>query len=179
MDPRPQNYCSFYVREPFVEYKINATSTPDYCYYNQLKVWRRCDRSFNYYDAHCLTYNLRDGRPFEEVKQIIHERIDRSKSIILILTSNTEESDIMNEELDYGINEKRLPVVVVYPELRQEEIWDDHQRIKERARLLWNAVPLFRDNMQSVFVQHVFFSKSTIHEAITNVDRWIENCLEG
>ena len=177
MDPRPQNYCSFYVKEPFIEYKINATSTPDYCYYNLLKTWRRGDRSFNYYDAHCLTYNLRDGRPFNEVKQIIHDRIDRSKNLVLILTSYTQETDVMNEEMNYGINVKGKPVVVVYPELTIDEIITAVGDVSEKAKTLWDAAPVFRDERDKVYVQHVPFEKAAIHEAINNVDAWRDEHL--
>lgn len=174
MDPRPQNYCSFYVKEPFVEFRVNATSTPDYCYYNLLKTWRRGDRSFNYYDAHCLTYNLRDGSDFEEVvKPLIHQRIDRSKNLILILTAYTKETMVMNEELAYGIIVKEKPVVVVYPELTQEEIIDQDGNVSKEAIKLWDAAPVFRDNREKVFVQHVPFEKKAIHEAINMVDAWI------
>ena len=50
----------------FIEYKIYATSNPDYCYYSLFRIWRRWERSFNYYDAHFLIYNLQDGQPFEK-----------------------------------------------------------------------------------------------------------------
>lgn len=175
MDPRPQNYCSFYVKEPFVEYKVNATSTPDYCYYNLLKTWRRGDRRFNYYDAHCLTYNLHDGSDFEtEVKPLIHERIDRSKNLILILTAYTKETPVMNEEMDYGINVKGKPVVVVYPELTQEEIFAPDGSLSDKAKALWDAAPVFRDNRDKVYVQHVPFEKAAIHQAIGNIDNALQ-----
>jgi len=180
VDPRPQNYCSFYVKAPFVEYKVNATSTPDYCYYNLLKTWRRGDRSFNYYDAHCLTYSLRDGSDFEEtVKPLIHERIDRSKNLILILTGFTKETQVMNEELDYGINRKGKPVVVVYPELTAAEIFDPDGTVSEKAKKLWDAAPVFRDNREKVFVQHVSFEKAAIHEANNRVDAYLAETTQN
>lgn len=175
MDPRPQNYCSFYVEEPFIEYKVNATSTPDYCYYNLLKTWRRGDRTFNYYDAHCLTYNLRDGRPFDEAKQIIHDRIDRSKNIILILTSYTRETDVMNEELDYGINVKGKPLLVVYPELTMEEIIETDGKVSDKARKLWSAVPRLDKLVDIVYAQHVPFNKIMLQRSFLSVDEWISN----
>ncbi len=177
MDPRPQNYCSFYVKEPFIEYKVGATSTPDYSYYNILKTWRRRDRSFNYYDAHCLTYNLRDGRGFESIVNTIHERIDRSKNLILILTSYTEETRIMNEEMDYGINVRGLPVLVIYPELTQEEITDADGNIRELARKLWDAAPVFRDNRGKVCVLHAPFEKNAVQNALLNLDKSIDSLI--
>ena len=171
MNPRPRNYCSFYVKAPFAEYKVGSTSTPDYNYYNLLKVWRRGDRSFNYYDAHCLTYMLREkGLDYEEeVLPVIHDRIDHSRNLILILTSYTKESEIMNEETDYAINVKGLPVVVVYPELSAEEILDSDGNISEKAQRLWDVAPVFKANMDKVFVQHVPFEKKCIHEANSRV----------
>ena len=104
MDPRLRNYCSFYVEAPFFEYKVGATSKPDYSYYNLLKTWRRGDRSFNYYDAHCLSYFMREqGRDYyREILPTIHDRLDHSKNLILILTAFTLESGVMNEETDYS-----------------------------------------------------------------------------
>ena len=68
----------------------------------------------------------------EEVLPVIHDRIDHSRNLILILTSYTKESEIMNEETDYAINVKRLPVVVVYPELSKEEILNSDGSISEK-----------------------------------------------
>lgn len=181
MNPRPRNYCSFYVKAPFFEYKVGATSTPDYCYYNLLKTWRRNDRTFNYYDAHCLSYFLREkGRDYyTEILPAIHDRLDHSKNMILILTENTQISELMNVETDYAINVKGMPIVVVYPDLEIDQIFDSEGNCSETVQKLWEAAPLFRDNQSKVYVQHVPFDKSAIHEANNKVDDYIDYMKES
>jgi len=39
-----------------------------------------------------------------------------SKNIILFLSSKTKNSRALREEIDYGVNVLKLPIIVVYPE---------------------------------------------------------------
>ena len=177
-----RNYCSFYIQtedpeEPFFENQLGATSTKDYAYYNQLKLWKRMDRSFNYADAHCMTYPFRTGISWEKkLKPLIHERIDNSKNVLLLLSSITQETQQMNEEMDYCINVCGKPVIVVYVECQeQEEVFDAKGEVRGELKQLWDQAPVFRDNMGKVFVQHVPFNKQRIHEALNQVDVWLQN----
>lgn len=85
----------------------------------------------------------------------------------------------MNEELDYGINVKGLPLIVVYPELTLDEIVDADRMVSDRARKLWNAVPRLEKYMEAVYTQHVPFDKRMIHEAHTTIDRLISGEKDG
>ena len=58
------------------------------------------------------------------MKKRLHERLDVSKNIVLFLSSNTKNSQALREEIDYGINTKGLPVIVIYPDFKEKsDIW--------------------------------------------------------
>lgn len=76
----------------------------------------------------------------------------------------------MNEELDYGINAKGKPLLVVYPELTMEEIIETDGKVSDKARKLWSAVPEIEIYMRKVYTQYVPFDKNAIHEAHNRID---------
>ena len=51
------------------------------------------------------------------LKPRLHERLNASANVVLFLSSNTRYSRALREEIDYAINTKGLPIIVVYPEL--------------------------------------------------------------
>ena len=119
MSYRNGNYTAFYVAEPFKESNLGALSSKDFCYYNLLKAWKANDSSFPFNDSHDKTYNVRDDSNWEKtLKPRLHKRIDNSKNMILFLSSYTKNSRALREEIDYAINKKGLPIIVVYPELK-------------------------------------------------------------
>ena len=151
MANRTANYTAFYVKEPFNESNLGANATPDFLYYNQLRAWKAADSSFPFVDAHAKTYNVRDDSDWETLKARLHERLDASKNIILFLSGNTKNSLALREEIDYGINTKGLPVIVIYPDFKEKsDIWcstgmrkqikdlkDPHVQIKENDRVFF------------------------------------------
>lgn len=120
---RTANYSAFYVKTPFNESNLGANATPDFVYYNQLRAWKGADSSLPFVDAHAKTYNVRDDSSWDTLKRRLHERLDVSKNILLFLSSNTKNSEALREEIDYGINTKRLPVIVIYPEFKENQIY--------------------------------------------------------
>ena len=114
---RNGNYTAFYVDEPFSESNLKAAATRDFVYYNMLKMWKANDSTFPFNNSHDKTYNVRDNSDWEStLKPRLHSRINQSKNIILFLSSVTKNSRALREEIDYGINTKGLPVIVIYPE---------------------------------------------------------------
>lgn len=122
MANRTANYSAFYVKTPFNESNLGANATPDFVYYNQLRAWKGADSSFPFVDAHAKTYNVRDDSSWDTLKKRLHERLDASKNIVLFLSSNTKNSQALREEIDYGINTKGLPVIVIYPDFKENQI---------------------------------------------------------
>lgn len=120
MANRTANYAAFYVSEPFSESNLGANATPDFLYYNQLRAWKGADTSFPFVDAHAKTYNVRDNSSWETLKKRLHDRLDVSKNIILFLSNNTKNSQALREEIEYGINTKGLPVIVIYPDFKEK-----------------------------------------------------------
>jgi len=117
---RTANYAAFYVHGPFSASNLRAYATKDFCYYNQLKMWKAEDSSFPFIDAHGKTYRFRDDSTWETLKSRLHERFNASKNIILFLSEDTKESKALSEEIPYGINTDELPVIVVYPDFSEK-----------------------------------------------------------
>ena len=126
MTNRIYNYCAFYVKEDDKKTNLGAFSQKDFCYYNMIKAWQATE-NINFHDAHGITYSVRDTSDWEKtLKPRLHERLNNSKNIILILSSNTINSRALREEIEYGIGELELPVIVIYPDYKEKkEIYKD------------------------------------------------------
>ena len=170
MSNRTANYAAFYVAEPFSESNLGANATPDFFYYNQLRAWKGADSTFPFVDAHAKTYNVRDGSEWETLKRRLHNRLDFSKNIVLFLSSNTKNSQALREEIDYGINIKGLPVIVIYPDFKEKaDIWCS-TGMQKQVKDLWDKLPKFRDNMDKVATLHVPYKKALITSALEDTD---------
>lgn len=170
MPNRTANYAAFYVAEPFSVSNLGAYASPDFCYYNQLRAWKGADSTFPFIDAHAKTYNVRDGSEWETLKRRLHDRLNVSKNIVLFLSENTKNSKALREELDYGINTKGLPVIVIYPDYKEKTDIASSSGIRKQIKDLWDKLPVFRDNMSKVATLHVPYKKSLITSALKDPD---------
>lgn len=170
---RNGNYAAFYVDEPFSEGNLGANATRDFVYYNLLRAWKAKDSTFPFIDSHEKNYNVRDGSDWElTLKPRIRERIRNSKNVILFLSSITSNSRALREEVDYGINSMKLPVVVVYPDFSEKSdiIGCQSKTIRKQIRDLWDKLPKFRDSMVDVPTLHVPNKQSLIKKALQDDD---------
>lgn len=165
-----QNYTAFYVAEPFNASALGAHATHDFCHYQMLKAWKGKDSTFPFSNAHDTTYNVRDNSDWEKtLKPRLRERLRNSKNIILFLSSKTKNSRALKEEIDYGINELNLPVIVIYPELKDyNEILDSNNSLKKGIKNLFDNLPIFRDSKSKVPVLHLPFDKTIIKSGLLN-----------
>lgn len=170
MANRTANYAAFYVAEPFNESNLGANATPDFLYYNQLRAWKGADNSFPFVDAHAKTYNVRDGSEWETLKKRLHERLNASKNIVLFLSSNTKNSRALREEVDYGINTEGLPVIVIYPDFKENSDILCSTGMRQQIIDLWDKLPVFRDSMDKVATLHVPYKKLLIVSALKDAD---------
>lgn len=170
MANRTANYAAFYVSEPFSESNLGANATPDFLYYNQLRAWKGADSSFSFVDAHAKTYIVRDNSSWEILKKRLHDRLNVSKNIILFLSNNTKNSQALSEEIDYGINTKGLPVIVIYPDFKEKSNICCSTGIKKQVKDLWDKLPQFRDNMYKIATFHVPYKKNLIMNALQDSD---------
>lgn len=160
---RNGNYTAFYVDEPFCQNNLGANRARDFCTYRLIQAWKENDSTFPFCDSHNKTYNVRDDSDFEQtLKPRLRERLNKSKNIILILSSITKNSRALHEEIDYGINTLGLPIIVVYPEYNSTIDIADDGHIKDAIRKLWDKLPIFRDAMNSVPTLHIPFNKSIL-----------------
>ena len=175
---RNGNYSAFYVAEPFSESNLGASATPDFIYYNMLRMWKGQDSSFPFIDSHDKTYNVRDGSDWEKtLKPRLHQRLDNSKNIVLFLSSVPVNSRALREEVDYGINTKGLPVIVIYPEFKKKsDIVDSKGNFKKQIKDLWDKLPKFRDSMGNVATVHIPLDKETITNAL-NAEEFMVNTM--
>lgn len=171
MAHRNGNYTAFYVAEPFNTSALGAHATKDFLYYNMLRAWKGADSSFPFNDSHDKTYNVRDNSDWEvTLKPRLRERLRNSKNIVLFLSSNTANSRALREEIDYGINDQGLPVIVIYPEYDSKESLLTNGVLKPAVKKLWDSLPVFRDSMKNVPTIHVPLSKSLIEKSLRNED---------
>ena len=170
MPNRTANYAAFYVAEPFSESNLGAYATRDFLYYNQLRAWKGADSAFPFVDAHAKTYNVRDDSEWETLKKRLHERLSLSKNIVLFLSEETKNSKALREEIDYGINTKGLPVIVVYPDFSEKSDIACSIGIRKQVKDLWDKLPVFRDNMSKVATLHIPYKKTLITSALKDSD---------
>ncbi len=168
---RNATYCAFYVAEPFNASALGAHATKDFCYYNLLRSWKGSDTAFPFTDAHATTYSVRDGSDWEStLKPRLRERIRSSKNIVLFLSASTVNSQAVREEVDYGINDQGLPVIVVYPEYDTKESLLSNGALKSSVKALWNNIPILRDSITKVPTLHVPIKKELVRSALEDKD---------
>lgn len=172
MGYRNGNYTAFYVDEPFNESNLGAAATHDFVYYNMLRMWKGADEKFPFNDSHDKTYNVRDGSDWEiTLKPRLRQRISKSKNVILFLSSITKNSKALREEINYSINVKGLPVIVIYPDYcNKSDIVDINGNFKKQIKDLWDKLPSFRDSMDSVATLHIPCNKNLITSALSDQD---------
>lgn len=173
MANRTGNYCAFYVKTPFAETNLGAHTTKDFVYYNTLRIWKGKDSSFPFVDSHDKNYNVRDDSDWDKtLKPRLRDRLNKSKNIILFLSSNTANSDALHEEIDFGINTNGLPIIVIYPEYdKKSDIIDcDSKNFKKQIKDLWNKIPVFRDSMSKVPTIHIPMNKALIEKTLNDPD---------
>ncbi len=164
---RNGNYAAFYVAEPFNASTLGAHATKDFCYYNMLRAWKGKEASFPFNDSHDKTYSVRDGSDWERtLKPRLQERLRSSKNIVLFLSSNTVSSRALREEIDYGINNQELPVIVVYPEYDSKASLLINGALKQSVKNLWDKLPIFRNSMSKVPTLHIPNKKDIIEAAL-------------
>lgn len=173
MSNRTGNYCAFYVKEPFKQTNLGANTAKDFVYYRTLQMWKGNDTSFPFVDSHSKNYNVRDGSDWEAtLKPRLRDRISKSKNIVLFLSSNTANSKALKEEIDYGINTKGLPVIIIYPEYSEKSdiINCTSKTIKKQIKDLWDKLPILRDSMSEVPTIHIPMDKTLIRRALNDSD---------
>lgn len=177
MSNRTKNYTAFYVEEPFNESNLGANQKKDFCYYNLLKAWKAANSSFPFVNAHDATYNVRDDSKWETLKQRLHERLNVSKNIILFLSERTVSSEALREEIEYGINTKGLPVIVIYPDYSETSdlLNKDKNALNQEIRSLWDNLPRFRDLMSNVPTLHIPLKKDLIERALNDKGLTVQN----
>jgi hypothetical protein len=168
---RNGNYAAFYVKEPFNSNALGAHATEDFRYYNLLRLWAGADDGFPFNDSHNKTYNVRDGSDWETtLKPRLRERLRNSKNLILFLSSVTINSRALREEIEYGIKDQGLPVIVVYPDYESKEHLHPGGSLTNAVQGLWGNVPAFRDLRSLVPTVHVPLKKEVIKSALKDAD---------
>ena len=94
---------------------------------------------------------------------------------ILFLSSITKNSNALREEIDYGINKKGLPVIVIYPDFKEKSDIYCSSGFKNQISSLWKNLPIFRDNMDKVATLHIPYDKNLIIDALNNSKFTVQN----
>ncbi|MDR0458374.1 MAG: hypothetical protein LBH10_05005, partial [Burkholderiaceae bacterium] len=75
-------------------------------------------------------------------------------------------SRALREEIDYGINDQGLPVIVIYPEYTTKESLLVNGSLKQEVKNLWENLPMFRDSRSRVPTLHVPMNKELIKKSL-------------
>lgn len=175
---RNGNYSAFYVSEPFSEGNLGAHATRDFVSYSMLRAWKGAESSFPFIDSHNKNYNVRDGSNWElTLRPRIRERLSKSKNIVLFLSSITVNSRALREEVNYGVDSKGLPIIVVYPEYEEKSdiINCSSKNFRKQITDLWDRLPAFRERIDDVPTLHVPNKKVLIKRALKNSDFQVES----
>ena len=171
---RNSNYTAFYVYEPFSPSPLAAYATKDFCYYSMLKAWKGSDALFPFNDAHAKTYSVRDGSNWETtLKPRLRKRLSVSKNIILFLSSSTKRSKALTEEIAYGACTLGLPIIVVYPELNNNDIVKNNS-FSVKVKLLWDKLPALKKAMENVPTIHIPMKKEYLQRALSDSELTIQ-----
>ena len=141
--------------------------------HSMLRAWKGKDSSFPFVDSHEKNYNVRDDSDWETtLKPRLRDRLNKSKNIILFLSSETVSSRALREEIDFGINTNGLPVIVIYPEYSEKSdiVNCEEKTIKNKIKNLWDNLPIFRDSMDKVPTLHIPLDKTLIEKALKDTD---------
>ena len=167
MASRIGNYAAFYVAEPFDPGPLQAHAAKDFCHYNLLRAWKGKDSSFPFNDSHRTTYNVRDNSDWETtLKPRLRERLRNSKNIVLFLSQHTSNSKALREEINYGINDQGLPVIVIYPEFDSKGSLLSNGNLNQSVKNLWERLPVFRDSHSKVPTLHIPLVKNVIESSL-------------
>mgnify|MGYP000018274853 CR=1 FL=1 len=175
---RNGNYSAFYVDEPFGRGDLMAYFKPDFHHYRMLRAWKSKDPSFPFNDSHEKNYNVRDDSDWElTLKPRLRERLRNSKNMILFLSFHTKASRALTEEIEYGVGELGLPVIVVYPDF--DPISYDGS-FDHRVAGLWGKLPVFKRLMDNVPTLHVPMKKESITAALSSPNYMVNSkCKPG
>ena len=181
MTYRNSTYTAFYVDENYFNTNLGAFIAEDFCYFQILKSWKQNDSSFAFIDAHDKTYNVRDGSNWEStLKPRLHERLRMSKNMILILSEKTKQSRALKEEIVYGIDALRLPIIVAYPNIN----FIGHKlHLSNKVIERWDNLPAFRERIEKIPTAHIPFKKEYFSKAFADprfsITTKTENCCVG
>lgn len=109
------------------------------------------------------------------LKPRLHEGLNASANVVLFLSSNTRYSRALREEIDYAINTKGLPIIVVYPELSTKADIHTPSGLTSKVKNLWDKLPVFRDNKYRVSVLHIPYNKALIRKSLDDSDLRVAN----
>lgn len=89
------------------------------------------------------------------------------------MSSNTRSSKALREEIEYGACILGLPIIVVYPELDNNDIVEN-DNISLKVKMLWNKLPILGTAMENVPTIHIPMKKESLHHALSDSELTIQ-----
>lgn len=148
----------------YVAFHAGGTTDPtasDIKYYNMMKAWDASKSiEFSFTDSHDKTSSVRDSSKRATLERRLKERLNNSKHLVLILTSNTRnDTDWVPFEIQYAIDDCKIPVIAVYP---------DYRVVVAPGGLshLWPSALASRISNSQAHVIHIPFAQAPLLDAI-------------
>ncbi|RYF49041.1 MAG: hypothetical protein EOO38_08825 [Cytophagaceae bacterium] len=105
----------------YIAFHAEGSSNPtasDIKYYRMMMAWHGSDRTnFTFYNSHDKVAAVRDTSQAETIRRSLRERLDNSKSMVLIIGQRTKyDTDFVPYEISYAVDTCRIPIIATYPD---------------------------------------------------------------
>jgi hypothetical protein len=142
------------------EGKTDPTAS-DIRYYRMLKAWHANDDiEFKFVNSHDKVSAVRDTSNKETIMRSLRNRLDNSKSMVLIIGKTTKnDTDFVPYEIAYAVDTCKIPLIAVYT--NYQSILNPKSHRNE-----WPAALTKRIDDKTARVIHIPFNRSVIDCAI-------------
>jgi Thoeris protein ThsB, TIR-like domain len=168
-----------YKNGTYVAFDGLGTTDPtksDIRFYNLIKGWdAKASDNFTYVDSHAKTSQVRDSSQEKTLKTKIRERLNNSKNILIILSSDTRKSgSMLSYEIEYAVDTLKLPLIIAYVDykvvatpLDLSSYWPTVLHDKMKEKVIVDGEKTDEDKVKAI---HIPFIKDVVLSAISRFD---------
>ncbi len=147
----------------YIVFHAGGTTDPtasDRKYYGTLQMWdAHKHHDFKFTNSHDKTNAVRDTSKRETLERALKERLNLSKSVLLIATETTRnDTDWVPFEINYAVEKCGLPIIVAYPDSEPSQL---------PLRQCWPDALARHVAANKVKTLHIPFRQKPIIEAIS------------
>lgn len=159
-------YVAFYVDESTAT-GGNVQTAKDLCYYHTIEMWKATTDDFHFINSHDKTYNVKDESEYSTLLARLRKRLNLSRNMLLLLSSNTKQSRALNDEIEYAIK-IGLPIIVAYVDCGNNDEVRLNGALTNNAKDYLKKLPVLQKAVlnKDVTTLHIPFTKEYIKLAL-------------